>query len=385
MAEVSFKEGLQDFCVKLYQIYAEGTDNIFLSPYSISAALLLTGLGADKETERQIRAALGAGSISKTEIHRQYKQLESALNAETSRTTSLSIANRIFTKLGLLVDESYKADSKKYYGSGIELLDFLGEPEKSRQHINKWVEDQTRGKIRDLVPSGAIGPLSLMVLVNAIYFKGKWLKPFEAYSTRKNAFHLTKSKQVTVDMMNGEERVKYVLNDAAGYSAVELPYRDGNIVMDFILPKEIEGLKSLEKQIDLKFMVNISNAFKQADRPEVILSIPKFRMETQYKLETALPHLGIVDMFDVKAADFSAMFPSTPDAFISDAIHKAFVEVDEEGTEAAAATAMMMMLGCAFNPERPKEFIADHPFIFMIRDTKSDTVLFIGRYVAPPS
>ena len=168
MAEASFKEGLQDFCVKLYQIYAEGADNIFLSPYSISAALLLTGLGADKETERQIRAALGAGSISKTEIHRQYKQLESALNAETSGTTSLSIANRIFTKLGLLVDETYKADSKKYYGSGIELLDFLGEPEKSRQHINRWAEDQTGGKIRDLVPSGGIASFSLMVLVNAI-------------------------------------------------------------------------------------------------------------------------------------------------------------------------------------------------------------------------
>lgn len=385
MAEVSFKEGLQEFCVKLYQIYAKGGDNVFLSPYSISAALLLTGLGANKETERQIRAALGAENISKSEIHRHYKQLESALNAETSGTTTLSIANRIFTKLGLLVDETYKSDSKKYYGSGIELLDFVGEAEKSRQHINGWVESQTRGKIQDLVPSGAIRPKSLMVLVNAIYFKGKWRKPFEADSTGKREFYVTKVNRANVDMMHAQERLKYVNNDAAGYSAVELPYKDGNIAMVFILPKEIEGLKGLEKQIDAKFMSNLFNALRQAERPEVCLGIPKFKMETQYKLETDLPRLGIVDMFDVKSADFSAMLPNTPNAFISDAIHKAFVEVDEEGTEAAAATAMMMMVGCSFNPERPKEFIADHPFIFMIRDTGSDTVLFIGRYLAPPS
>ena len=384
MAESSFKEGLLDFCVKLYQIYAKGGGNIFLSPYSISAALLLADLGADKETERQIRAALGAENISKLEIHRHYKQLESALNAETSGTTTLSIANRIFAKLELLIDETYKADSKKYYGSGTELLDFSGEAEKSRKHINDWVEGQTRGKIRDLVPKGAIGPLSLMVLVNAIYFKGKWLKPFKARSTRQKDFHLTKTDKATVDMMSGKERVKYVSNDAAGYTAVELPYRDGNIAMVFILPNEIDGINTLEKQIDVKFMSDISNAFKEAASPEVILGIPKFKMETHYKLEKDLPGLGIVDMFDAKAADFSVMLPNTPDAFISDAIHKAFVEVDEEGTEAAAATGMIMMQGCARNPVRPKEFIADHPFIFMIRDTQSGTVLFIGRYLAPP-
>ena len=247
------------------------------------------------------------------------------------------------------------------------------------------MEDQTRGKIRDLLPGGSIGPLSLMVLVNAIYFKGKWLKPFKAYSTRKSVFNLTKSKQVTVHMMNGKERVNYVLDDVTGYSAVELPYRDGNIAMVFILPKEIDGLKSIEKQIDVKFMANVSNALKQAEKPEVILGIPKFKMETQYLLEKDLSRLGIVDMFDVNTADFSVMLPSQPDAFISDAIHKAFVEVDEEGTEAAAATAMSMKAGCAFNPERPKVFIADHPFMFMIRHTRSDTVLFMGRYVTPSS
>ena len=205
MAEISFKTGLHDFCVRLYRIYAEGTGNIFLSPYSISAALLLTDLGADNETDRQIRAALGAENVPKTEIHGQYRQLESALNEETRGTTRLSIANRIFTKHGLVVDETYRENSKKFYGSGIELLDFIGQPEQSRQHINRWVEEQTMGKIRDLLPGGSIGPLSLMVLVNAIYFKGKWLKPFKRYGTRKQHFHITNGKKTTIDMMNGKE------------------------------------------------------------------------------------------------------------------------------------------------------------------------------------
>lgn len=382
---MALSKGMQDFSVKLYGLYAEASGNIFLSPYSISAALLLTALGADKDTEKQIRSALGAANISKSDVHDQYQQVESSLNAETRGTTRLSIANRIFSRLGLAVDDTYKVNSKQYYGSGIELLDFAGEPEKSRQHINKWVEDQTMGKIRNLLPSGAIDPLSLMVLVNAIYFKGKWVNPFEADRTRKDVFHITKDEQATVDMMNGKERVKYILDDVAGYSAVELPYRDGNIAMVFILPKEIEGLKDTEKKLDSKFIATVFNSLKQASKPEVILQIPKFKMEATYQLEKDLPRLGIVDMFDVKKANFTAMLPNTPDAFISSAIHKAFIAVDEEGTEAAAATAMLMHVGCAFNPERPKEFIADHPFIFLIRDTRTDSILFMGRYVTPPA
>ena len=384
MADLKLAGGMIDFCVNLYRIYAERGGNIFLSPYSISAALLLANLGANGETEKQIRSALSSDAISKDEIHRQYKQIESALNAETSGTTTLSIANRIFSKLGLTIDEGYKVKSKEYYGSGVELLDFEGDAETSRKHINGWVESQTRNKIRDLLPVGAIESRTLLVLVNAIYFKGKWLKPFKSYSTRKGNFYPAKSKTVEVDMMNGKERVKYVLDNNVGYSAVELNYRDGNIAMVFVLPKETYGLADIEKKLNLGIMTDIAKKLEVADSPEVILGIPKFKMETTYELKKDLPKLGIVDMFNYPAADFSAMLPESPEAFISSAIHKAFIEVDEEGTEAAAATAMMMTLGCAMPREPPKQFIADHPFIFFIRDTKSDTILFMGRYTTPP-
>ena len=383
MTDLKLAVGMKDFCIKLYGIYVERGGNMFLSPFSISAALLLADLGADGETEKQIRAVLSSGTVSKDEIHRQYKQLEIALNVETSGTTTLSIANRIFSKLGLTVDEGYKVKSKEFYGSGIELLDFDGGAENSRLYINKWVEGKTRNKIRDLLPVGAIESRTLLVLVNAIYFKGKWLKPFNSYSTEKGNFFPAKSETIEVDMMNGQERVKYVLDENVGYSAVELLYKDGNIAMILILPKEVEGLADIEKQLESGLMTDISKKLRSAECPEVILRIPKFKMETTYELKDDLPKLGIIDMFNRTAANFSSMLPNTPEAFISSAIHKAFIKVDEEGTEAAAATAMIMT--CFAMPlEQPKQFIADHPFIFLIRDTKSESILFMGRYVTPP-
>ena len=383
MAHSSLADGIFDFSVKLYCLLKEGDGNIFISPYSISAALLLTDLGARGKTDTEIRNALGVGGISNTDTHKQYKQLESQLKAETKGTTTVSIANRIFSKLDLEVDEEYQNKSNEYYDSGLELLDFIGDPEKSRNHINKWVEEQTRNKIKNLLPPGTIGPLSLLVLVNAIYFKGEWQYPFEGHSTRKSDFHLKVGNTTKVDMMNGEEKVKYVMDSSAGYSAVELPYKNCNVAMVIILPEAIDGLATLEKKLD-SVLGDMMQKLKQANRPDVILGIPKFKMEAQYKLEKMLPQMGIVDMFDPKAADFSAMLPNTPDAYISEAVHKTFVEVNEKGTEAAAATAMVMMLGCALPLEPPKRFVADHPFIFLIRDTRTDTILFMGRYVSPP-
>ena len=198
MANTLLTEGLSDFSVKLYRILAGKDGNIFISPYSISAALLLADLGADGKTETEIRVAIGGEAISKIDIHKQHKELESQLNAETKGTTSLSIANRIFTKLGLVINNEYQMKSKEYYSSGIELLDFVREPEKSRLHINKWVEEQTRKKIQNLLPSGAVGPWSLLVLVNAIYFKGEWSKPFKAVATRQSDFHLSVGNRTKV-------------------------------------------------------------------------------------------------------------------------------------------------------------------------------------------
>lgn len=384
MAEAQLAVCLNDFCVKLYWIYAVRDGNIFLSPHSISAALLLADLGAEGETNKQIRTTFGLESIPKLEVHKAYKQLESALNAEKGELISLSSANKIFSKSGLKVDERYVSLSKEYYGSGVEMLDFKNEAEKSRVRINKWVEDRTESKIQNLLPSGSIGPLSLLVLVNAIYFKGKWINPFQSFRTLKEHFYLTKRNTVPVDMMHDKQNLKYVRDKEVGYSAVELRYQGGNITMVFILLNEIEGLGDIEKKMDSGLITDISRMLKVAGRPEVILEIPKFKMETMYELERDLPKLGITDMFNQRAANFSAMFPET-NVFISSAIHKAYIEVDEQGTEAAAATALVVTTLHEARFEQPNYFIANHPFIFLIREAKSDTILFMGRYIRPPT
>ena len=385
MANAQLTEGMMDFSVKLYKIFSEKDGNMFMSPYSISAALLLADLGASRNTEAQIRTALEAGNISKEEVHTQYKTIETKLKAETKGTTTLAIANKIFTKLGLTVDENYITKTKDYYGGAFEQLCFGREPEKSRKHINEWVEKHTRDKIKDLLPAGSLGPLSLLVIVNAIYFKGDWLECFEKSSTKKTNFYVGVEKTTKVDMMYAEQKLRYITDDNLGYSAVELPYKDGSITMVFILPTQQDGLSELEKMLDSSCLRNVCALIKTAQRPEVILGIPKFKMEAEYSLTEALPRLGIVDMFDSTTADFSAMLPTTPDAFVSAAIHKAFVEVNEEGTEAAAATAMLMVCNSYIPPTPKKRFIADHPFIFLIRETSTDTILFMGRYVQPPA
>ena len=377
--------GILDFSARLYGLLASQDGNIFISPYSISAALLLTDLGANGKTETEIRAAFGAENVAKTEIHKYYKELEGQLNDETKGTTSLSIANRIFTRLGLEIDKEYTKNSKEYYNSGIDELDFICAAENSRNHINKWVEEQTRNKITNLLQPGTIGRDSLMVLVNAIYFKGEWLKPFDGSDTRKSDFHLNVGTKKRIDMMFSKERLKYTLDNDIGYSAVKLPYKDCSIAMVIILPNAIDGLANLEKKLDPTLLRDILQKVGKANRPEVQLGIPKFKMEANYKLETVLPKLGIISMFDSNMADFSAILPKTPDAFISDAIHKTFVEVNEKGTEAAGATAMVVRLGSAMPLEPPKRFIADHPFLFLITDTRTDAVLFMGRYQSPPA
>ena len=341
-------------------------------------------MGANGKTETEIRAALGADNLAKTDIHKHYKELEGQLNDETKGTTSLSIANRIFTRLGLQIDKEYTKNSKEYYNSGIDELYFIGEAENSRIHINKWVEEQTQQKITDLLPPGTIGRDSLMVLVNAIYFKGEWLKPFDGSDTIKSAFHLNVGTKKRIDMMFSEEYLKYTLDNDIGYSAVELPHKNCSIAIVIILPNAIDGLANLERKLDPTLLRDILQKVGKANQTEVDLGIPKFKMETNYKLEKVLPKLGIVSMFDPNLADFSAILPKTLEAFIGDAIHKTFVEVNEKGTEAAGATATVMHVGCDMMFEPIKKFIANHPFLFLVTDTRTDTILFIGRYKSPP-
>ena len=387
MAEANLQDGLMDFSVDLYKDIARlnpaCTCNILISPYSITAALMLVNLGADSTTEEQIRVAFGVGNISKEDVQKQYKELEDKLNAETNATTSLSIALRIFFRLGFYVYNEFQTQAEEYYGSGVEGLDFVKEPEQSRLHINEWVEQQTRNKIQNLLSPGAIGQMSSMILVNAIYFEGEWSQPFNGSLTKKSDFHAI-DKTVKVEMMREKERVKY-LDESGAYSVVELSYKDCNLVMDIILPTAMDGLSRMEKILNLSFMKQLSQKLNSAGREEVILGIPKFKLEDQYSLKHILRQLEIVGMFRPDANNFSPMLyaPGTV-PFMSAVIHRSLIEVNEKGKEAAAATDMDMAPGCAPSTEQPKFFIADHPFMFLIRDLSSDAILFWGRFSIPP-
>ncbi|KAL3865724.1 hypothetical protein ACJMK2_043084 [Sinanodonta woodiana] len=374
-------EGLTAFSLNLYKLFMEGEENIFLSPYSVCAALLLAHLGTKGDSEAQIRKALGLDQMEVELVHKEFQKMRKVLNAKTSESTTLAIANRIFAKLGLSIRKDYTEKSLLHHGSEMECLDFAGESEKSRQRINTWVEEQTRKKIKDLLPAGSINALTLVVLVNAVYFKGDWDTKFDPKRTEKIDFHISKTETVKVDMMQAKKKCRFFKNDELKYSALMLPYKDGNLSMVIVLPHEQNGLKNVEKAFTAHVLSSLCEDLAHGARPEVIIALPKFKMEITYELTKTLPKLGISDILQSTKADFGAMLDGHPDAFISDVIHKTFIDVNEEGTEAAAATAMMMR--CMAMPMPPEKFIADHPFLFLIRDNDTGVILFIGRYAKP--
>ena len=385
MTHANLQDSLMDFSVQLFKEFAElkPVCNLLISPYSITAALLLVNLGADSTTEEQIRVAVGAGNISKEDVHKQYKELEEKLNAEINGTTSLSIAMRIFIRLGFVVNNMFQREAEEEFGSRVEKLDFINEPDQSRLHINEWVEQQTKNKIQNMLSPWAIGQMTSMILVNAIYFEGEWSQPFNGSLTKKSDFYVM-DKTVKVEMMSGKERVKYLEDESGAYSVVELSYKDCNIVMDIILPTAKDGLSRMENILNLSFMKQLSHKLKSAERPEVILGIPKFKLEDQYNLEYIFRQKKITHMFLPDAANFSPMLKPDTGAFISAVKHRSLIEVNEKGTGAVASTDIVMAPGCAPPTEQPKTFIADHPFMFLIRDLSSDAFLFWGRFSTPP-
>ncbi|XP_062575261.1 leukocyte elastase inhibitor-like [Saccostrea cucullata] len=366
-----------DFSLRLYKVLSEGSGNLFLSPYSVSAAIMLTMLGTKGESEAQIKQVLGLSGIP--DPHKAYKELHSTLTGKSKEGAKLAIANRIFSKLGLDIRDVYKKESLEYYNSEMELLDFVGNPEGSRTRINSWVEEQTNNKIKDLIPAGGINALSLIVLTNAIYFKGNWENAFQSSKTKSEKFHISETETEMVDMMHMEKKKwLYSVSESLDCKMLNLPYKGEELSMLIILPNKIDGLSKLESSLTSETYKELTKEFFRED---VIVSIPKFKLESSFELDKVLAGMGITDIFSTKA-DFSAMMDKPPEGtFVSDVIHKAFVEVNEEGTEAAAATAVMMRLMCM--PMEPMVFKADHPFLFLIRENSTGTVLFIGRFNKP--
>lgn len=372
-----------DFAFKLYQQLSTTKGNLFFSPSSIEAALAMTQEGAAGNTLIQFFQCLensDTPTLSVPSIGTNVT-LENANAIWVDQTFPLDQGERgsVNTEQqpkGAAILETFKNAVTKKHNAEIRAADFAGQPEVERLKINQWVEEKTRDKIQDLLPDGSVDAMTRLLLVNAIYFKGDWLHAFDPEQTVDAPFRLSPDESVPVPMMPLKEtRFAYGENDC--FQTLELPYEGEEVSMLLILPKAENGLKHIEECFAPG---NLDACTKGMRKRDVNVFLPRFKVESTFaSLKRDLAALGLTDAFDAQLADFSGISPEP--LFISDVVHKAFVEVNEEGTEAAAATGIIMRTTSIHPP--PVTFRADRPFIFLIRENKSGKILFMGRITNP--
>ncbi len=369
------------FALDLYHELSGKYDNLFYSPYSISLALAMTYGGARSDTELEMAETLHF-NLTQAHLHPAFNALDLELESRgepiempdgEQEGFKINIANSIWGQVDYTFLEEYLDLLALNYGAGMRLVDYVAAAEQARQEINAWVSDETEGRIEDLIPEGAVDQMTRLVLANAIYFNAAWMHPFNEEATQDGAFYLLDGGRVTVPMMHQSESMRYAKGD--GYQIVERAYVGGQMAMDIILPDQGE-FEAIERAMDSEWL---DAALAALDGRQVSLSMPRFEFESQIGLSQVLIAMGMPTAFG-SGADFSAM-DGGRNLFISDVLHKAFVSVDEEGTEAAAATAVIMSLTAIMDP--PIEVSVDRPFIFLIRDIQTGAVLFIGRVMNP--
>ena len=374
-------DGNNAFAFDLFQVLRQKESNLFYSPYSISEALAMTYAGARGETEKDMAEALNF-ILSQDRLHPAFNSLDLQLKqrgegakGKDDEGFRLHVVNAIWGQKDYKFLEEFLDVLAQNYGAGLRILDFINETEQSRLTINEWVSDQTEEKIEDLIPPGVINQLTRLVLTNAIYFNAAWQHPFNEDDTSDGLFHLLSNSEITVPMMKQTESFRYAEDD--DYQAVELYYDGQELSMVILLPKAGE-YKAFEEKLDAVFVKAITN---DLETREVALTMPKFEYESSFRLKEALKTLGMGVAFTANA-DLSGM-NGKRDLFIQDVLHKAFVSVDEAGTEAAAATAVIV--GLTALPPEPVAVTIDRPFIFFIRDIPTDSIVFVGRVLNPAS
>jgi len=368
------------FALDLYQSLRARDGNLIYSPYSISLALAMTYAGARGETERQLAETLHFSP--QTKLHSALNALDLEL-AERGQAVSkdetplqLDIANAVWAEQTFPLLKDYLDVIAQNYGAGIQLADFIHRHESVRKEINGWVSQKTDDKIQDLIPEGVLDPATKMVLVNAIYFKADWLYQFSPDATQDAPFHLLDSSDAQVKMMSQSlSGIPYFQGD--DYQAIELPYQGGTAAMDVLIPDE-GTFSEFESTLDAQKLNEILRNMQPSGGMQ--LSLPKFSFSTDFDLKERLSAMGMPDAFDPARADFSGMTGGR-DLYIDTVLHKAFVAADEKGTEAAAATAVIMMPTSAMLPDIT--LTIDRPFMFAIRDLPSGQILFVGRVLNP--
>uniref|UniRef100_A0A6I8PW49 Serpin B6 n=1 Tax=Xenopus tropicalis TaxID=8364 RepID=A0A6I8PW49_XENTR len=352
------------------------TGNIFVSPLSISSALSMVLLGAKGNTATQMSQVLKLDKVD--DAHCNFQSLISEIN-KSGTNYLLRTANRLYGEKSYTFLEEFLGSTQKHYHADLKAVDFSRKAEESRGEINEWVAQKTEGKIKDLLSSGSVDSLTRLVLVNAIYFKGNWANKFNPDHTHESPFRLNKNETKPVQMMFKKAKFPMTYIGELFTKVVEIPYVDNELSMIILLPDDINdgttGLEALEKELSLEKI----NEWTENMMPiDVHVHLPKFKLEDSYKLKSQLAGMGMADLFEAGSADLSGMSGSN-DLYLSEVIHKSFVEVNEEGTEAAAASAGIAMM-CLM---REEEFNANHPFLFFIRHNATKSILFFGRYSSP--
>ena len=370
----AFVDGNNAFAVDIYLKLKDSERNMFFSPYSISNAMAMTYAGARKNTEKEMAKALHF-TLGQEKLHPAFAELADKLvKIQKKGKIKLLTANSLWPQTGYKFLDGFMEINKNFYGVEITPLDFNAYPDGAAKTINSWVEKKTEGKIVDLI--GKLAPLTKLVLVNAIYFKGNWAKRFDPKKTSVMNFYLLEGNTAKIPMMfqKGEFRIK----DAGNVKVLEIPYADKNISMFIILPDKNDGIGEQQNTLTAG---KLNELLSSLDESEAAIYLPKFKISYgTVDLVENFKKLGMNDAFD-KKADFSGMTGSK-ELFISGILHKAFIEVNEEGTEAAAATAVVMTFK-SIRTEKPFVFKADHPFIFVIRENSTGSILFMGKFVNP--
>jgi serpin B len=373
----SFVEGNTAFALELYGQLKTNPGNLFFSPYSISTALAMTYAGARSDTEKQMGRVLHFDQAQR-QLHSSFGELQRQLNeAGKQQGIELSVANALWAQKGHLFLPAFLEVAQGEYQANVNQVDFKTGAETARSEINRWVSQKTKNKIKDILPPGSLTDLTRLVLANAIYFKGVWTKPYDKAQTSTQPFHLSTTRQVDVPLMHHFDNVRYMEN--SDFQAVELPYRGDELSTAVLLPCKVDACGELENRLTPALL---SRALSQMKQQKVEIFLPRFKLESSFDLNNTLAGMGMPDVFGPKA-DLSGM-DGTRLLYISGVFHKAWGEVNEEGTEAAAATAVAVGARAVMKPPPPPPvFRADRPFIFFIRDTRSGSLLFLGRFADP--
>jgi len=375
--EFNYAKSVNEFTFSFFESVNKNDKNIIFSPYSISAALTMTYCGAEAQTQRAMAQTLFL-TEDRNQVADIYAQYNRSINAPIiTDNITLKNANSLWGEKSYPFKREYIELVEAKFGAPLTKLSFINEPKECTETINKWVEKKTENKIKDLIPEGVISGNTRMVLVNAVYFYGGWAKAFEKQASAKQNFYLNETDTIELDFMNTYSKLYYFENEL--FKAVEIPYKGKAASMILFIPKNIAGIENLAKTLDFKTYESWNAQMVESN---VMLSVPKFKVESDFELSDVLSNLGMKIAF-TNNANFTAM-SEKDDLKIDKVFHKATIEIDEEGTEASAATAVVMVRKTAvFKPLNNVEFKADRPFLFVVKENQNNSILFMGKVLKP--